>query len=73
MPKDPKQVNPDLLRQEIEKGRIGDRELDKKPGETSDTGFSEEDEAIVWDDDQHQLVENQDMNEIEKARDKRPD
>lgn len=73
MPKDPKQVNPDLVRQEIEKGRIGDRELDKKPGETPDTGFSEEDEAIVWDDDQRQLVENQDMNEIEKARDKRPD
>ena len=70
MPKNPKQVNPDLVEQEIEKGRIGDRDLAKKPGETPDTGFSEEDEAIVWDDDQRQLVENQDMNEIEKVREK---
>ena len=51
MPKDSKQVNPDLLRQDIEKGRIGDRALERKPGETPDTGFSEEDEALVWDDD----------------------
>ena len=72
MPKDPKQVNPDLVEQEIEKGRIGDRDLAKKPGEPPDTGFSEEDEAVVWDDDQRQLVENQDMNEIEKARNNRP-
>ena len=72
MPKDSKQVNPDLLRQDIEKGRIGDRALERKPGETPDTGFSEEDEALVWDDDQRQLVENQDMNEIEKARKLRP-
>jgi hypothetical protein len=72
MPKNPKQVNPDLVRQEVEKGRIGDRDLARKPGETPDIGFSEADEAIVWDDDQRQLVENQDMNEIEKARTKRP-
>ena len=72
MAKDPRQVNPDLVRQEIEKGRIGDRDLARKPGETPDTGFSEEDEAIVWDEDQRQLVENQDMSEIEKARKKRP-
>ena len=70
MPKSQKQVNPDLVRQEIEKGRIGDRDLAKKPGETPDTGFSEEDEAIICDDDQRQLVENQDMNEIEKVREK---
>lgn len=69
MPKSQKQVNPDLLRQEIAKGRMGDRDLAKKPGETPETGFSE-DEAIVWDDDQRQLVENQDMNEIERAREK---
>ena len=72
MPKDPKQVNPDLLRQEIEKGRIGERDLARKPGETPDLGLSEEDEALVWDDDQRQLVENQDMNAIEKARKLRP-
>ena len=72
MAKDPKQVNPDLVRQEIEKGRMGDREEEKKPGESSGTGFSEEREGIVWDDDQRQLVENQDMNEIEKAERKRP-
>ena len=68
MPKSQKQVNPDLVRQQVEKGRIGDRDLAKKSGETPDTGFSEADEAIIWDDDQRQLVENQDMNEIEKAR-----
>jgi hypothetical protein len=72
MAKDPKQVNPDLVRQEIEKGRMGDRELEKKPGESPGSGFSEESEGIVWDDDQRQLVENQDMNEIEKAERKRP-
>ena len=70
MPKSQKQVNPDLVRQEIEKGRLGDEALRQKPGVAPDTGFSEEDEAIVWDDDQRQLVENQDMNEIEKAREK---
>jgi hypothetical protein len=73
MAKDPKQVNPDLVKQEIEKGRIGDRGLAQKPGVTPDTGFSEEEsEDIVWDDDQRQLIENQDMNEIERARRSRP-
>ncbi len=73
MAKRPKQVNPDLVRQEVEKGRMGDEELQRKPGETPGTGFAEEmAEDIVWDDDQRQLVENQDMNEIERARRKRP-
>ena len=70
MPKNQQQVNPDLVRQQVEKGRLGDRDLARKPGETPDTGFSEADEAIIWDDDQRQLVENQDMNEIEKVREK---
>ena len=70
MPKRRKQVNPELVQQEIDKGRIGDRDLAQKPGFTPDTGFSEEGEAIVWDDDQRQLVENQDMSEIEKLRHK---
>ena len=30
----PKKVNPDLVRQEVEKGRMGDRELARKPGQT---------------------------------------
>ena len=68
MPKSQKQVNPDLVRQQVEKGRLGDRDLANKQGETPDTGFSEADEAIIGDDAQRQLVENQDMNEIEKAR-----
>ena len=73
MAKDPKQVNPDLVEQEIEKGRIGDRDLGQKPGVTPDTGFSEEEaDDIVWDDDQRQLIENQDMTEIERARTRRP-
>ena len=69
MAADPKKVNPDLVRQEIEKGRIGDRELAKKPGETP--GAENTGEGVVWDEDQRQLVENQDMNEIEKAERKR--
>lgn len=69
MAKDPKHVNPDLVRQEIEKGRIGDRDLEQKPGVAPDTGFAEEKgEDIVWDDDQRQLIENQDMSEIERPR-----
>ena len=52
MAADPKKVNPDLVRQEIEKGRTG--------------------EGVVWDEDQRQLVENQDISEIEKAERKRP-
>jgi hypothetical protein len=66
----PKKVNPDLVRQEIRKGRIGDRDLAKKPGQTPDV--ENEGDGVVWDDDQRQLVENQDMNEIEKAQRSRP-
>ena len=70
MAKDPKDVNPDLVRQEVEKGRVGDRDLAKKPGKIPETENDGED--AVWDDDQRQLVENQDMTEIEKAERKRP-
>jgi hypothetical protein len=70
MAKDPKDVNPDLVRQEVEKGYVGDRELAKKPGKTPEIENTEE--GAVWDDDQRQLVENQDMTEIEKAERKRP-
>ena len=49
----PKKVNPDLVRQEIEKGRMGDRELAKKPGETP--GVENDGEGVVWDEDQRQL------------------
>lgn len=66
----PKKVNPDLVRQEIEKGRMGDRSLSKKPGETPAVENGGDDD-IIWDDDQRQLVENQDMSEIEKAERKR--
>ena len=65
----PKKVNPGLVRQEVEKGRMGDRELAKKKGETPD--IANTGEGVEWDDDQRQLVENQDMNEIEKAENKR--
>ena len=71
MPKKQSKVNPDLVRQEIEKGRMGDRALEQKPDAEPDIGFSEEVEAVVWDDDQRQLVENQDMTEIDRARGKR--
>lgn len=63
-----KRVNPDLVRQEVEKGRIGDRELAKKPGRGPKAGIPAE--GAIWDDDQRQLVENQDMSEIEKAEEK---
>ena len=66
----PKKVNPDLVRQEIEKGCMGDRDLAKKPGETPEVENDADDDSI-WDDDQRQLVENQDMSEIEKAERKR--
>ena len=66
MAADPKKVNPDLVRQEVDKGRSGDRELNKKPGETPDVENTGNDD-VIWDEDQRQLVENQDMNEIEKA------
>ena len=65
----PKKVNPDLVRQEVRKGRMGDRELARKPGKTP--GTANTGEGIIWDDDQRQLAENQDMSEIEKAEQKR--
>lgn len=68
MAQDRKRVNPDLVRQEVEKGRVGDRDLAKKPGPTPQTG--DDDEGAIWDDDQRQLAENQDMSEIEKAEEK---
>ena len=71
MKKKQNKVNPDLVRQEIDNGRMGDRALEQKPDAEPDIGFSEEAEAVVWDDDQRQLVENQDMTEIDRARGKR--
>jgi len=56
MPKNQKQVNPDLVRQDIEGGRMGDRELERKSRVEPDTGLSEEDGGMVWDDDQRQLI-----------------
>ena len=70
MAKDPKDVNPDLVRQEVEKGRVGHRALARKPGKVPE--IENDGESVVWDDDQRQLVENQDMTEIEKAERKRP-
>ena len=70
MKKKQNKVNPDLVRQEIDKGCMGDRALEQGPDAEPDIGFSEEAEA-VWDDDQRQLVENQDMTEIDRARGKR--
>jgi hypothetical protein len=61
----PKKVNKDLVRQEVRMGRMGDRELGQKPGKTP--GNENTGDGIIWDDDQRQLAENQDMNEIEKA------
>jgi len=65
----PRKVNPDLVRQEVEKGRIGDRELAKKPGQAPEV--ENDGDGVVWDEDQRQLVENQDMSEIEKAEEMR--
>jgi hypothetical protein len=62
----PKKVNPDLVRQEVEKGRMGDRELARKPGPAPDV--ANDGEGVIWDEDQRQLAENQDMSEIEKVR-----
>jgi hypothetical protein len=64
----PKKVNEDLVRQEVRKGRMGDRALGQKPGKTP--GTANTDVGIIWDDDQRQLAENQDMSEIEKAEQK---
>jgi hypothetical protein len=69
MTKHPRDVNPDLVRQEIEQGRKGDRELAKKPGETPQRrpAGTTDDSGPVWDEDQRQLIENQDANEIERS------
>ena len=69
MTKHPRDVNPDLVKQDVEKQNMGDRDLAKKPGETPQrrpTGVTE-DAGPVWDDDQRQLVENQDAGEIERS------
>ena len=68
MTKHPRDVNPDLVRQEVEKGRMGDRELAKKPGESPPPKDGTESDGITWDDDQQALIENQDMSEIENLR-----
>lgn len=68
MTKHPRDVNPDLVKQEIEKGRMGDRELAKKPGETPPPKDGTESDGVTWDDDQQALIENQDMSEIERLR-----
>jgi hypothetical protein len=68
MTKHPRDVNPDLVKQEIEKGRMGDRELAKKPGEAPRPRDGTESEGVTWDDDQQALIENQDMSEIERLR-----
>ena len=67
MTKHPRDVNPDLVRQEAEKGRIGDRKLAQKPGKAPAPRDGSESEGAVWDDDQRALIENQDQNEIEKS------
>jgi hypothetical protein len=70
MTKHPRDVNPDLVKQEIEKGRMGDRELAKKPGTAPPPRDGTESEGTTWDDDQQALIENQDMSEIERLREK---
>lgn len=69
MTKNPRDVNPDLVRQEVEKQNMGDRKLARKPGETPQrrpAGVTD-DSGPVWDEDQRQLIENQDANEIERS------
>jgi hypothetical protein len=66
MTKNPREVNPDLVRQEIEQGRKGDRELAKKPGVTPQK-HGGEGQGVVWDDDQRALIENQDADEIDRS------
>ncbi len=60
MTKSPREVNPDLVRQEVEKGRQGDRELAKKPGVSPQKSGGEGESTGNWDDDQRALVDNQD-------------
>ena len=68
MTKNPRDVNPDLVKQEIEKGRMGDRELAKKPGEEPPPKDGTESEGTTWDDDQQALIDNQDKSDIERQR-----
>ena len=60
MTKDPRGVNEDLVRQEIEQGQKGDRELAKKPGAAPQKSGGEGESTGSWDDDQRKLVDNQD-------------
>jgi hypothetical protein len=57
MTKDPRDVNPDLVRQQREKNSMGDRKLAEKPGRAPKEGT--EGDGVIWDDDQRQLAENQ--------------
>ena len=41
-------VNSDLVKQEIEKGRMGDRELAKKSGEVPPSKDGTESEGVTW-------------------------
>ena len=67
MTKNPRGVNPDLVRQEVEQGRKGDRELAKKPGVTPRKHGGEGQGGAEWDDDQRTLIENQDAEEIDRS------
>lgn len=72
MTKNPRDVNPDLVQQQREKNRMGDRELAEKPGRTPKQGT--EGDGVIWDDDQRQLAENQNALEPRrKERDTPPD
>ncbi len=68
MTKDSRDVNPDLVKQEIEKGRMGDRELAKKPGEKPPPKDGTESDGVNWDDDQQALIDNQNKSENEHQR-----
>jgi hypothetical protein len=67
MTKHPRDVNTDLVRQEVEKGKMGDRELAKKPGSPPPPRDATESEGPVWDDDQRQLIENQDPRNLDRS------
>ena len=66
MTKHPRDVNPDLVRQEVEKGRMGDRELAKKPGEAPPPRDGTESDGTVLDDDQRALIDNQDAGRVRR-------
>ena len=67
MTKHPRDVNPDLVRQEVEKGRMGDRELAKKPGEAPPPRDGTESDGTVLDDDQRALIDNQDAGRVRRS------